>query len=177
LKHLIVVTGPCGVGKTSLVYYLRDHLNHDDTDYFDSDQVGLNWHDFKNLENGGIKYHEACIDKAIELAHSKRIVWASCMNPLDFEKLKQFKQLEKISFINLVCDDLVLAQRLKGRPKERNTHHDVFIESQIDYMNWFRKNADKMDWVVDSSGLNIHDTAKKLEAILKEIKRGACYDN
>lgn len=171
MKKLVVLCATCGVGKTTIKDYLQEHSGAKNFAFFDTDEIGLNWHDYKDLEDGGTLFSRAGLTRASEKAGDQNILWATCMNPMDYhEKIAPISDIEEAYFINLQCSDEALTKRLKGRPVERMTHTDEFIATQVEYMNWFRKNTHRMDLVIDSTDLTIGETAEKVDVFLQSIE-------
>lgn len=171
MKRLINIIATCGVGKSTVVNYLKDHSHSKEYVFLDSDAIGLNWHDYSEREHSGNLYFTDGLNIATELSKAKHIVIATCMNPMTYDEIKPIKGITETHFINLICSDDVLKQRLKGRPVERMTHSDEFIETQIEYMNWFRSNGHLMNLIIDSSKQSIAETALIVSHYLDQLDR------
>ncbi len=169
MKRMIAVCATCGVGKSTVVDILAETDLDSSYVFLDSDNVGLNWHDYEDLPDGNIRFFEDCIAEAVIISQDKHIVFATCMNPNAFGEMTKNEQISETHFLNLICNDEVLTRRLKGRPKERMTHSDEFISGQIDYMNWFRNNSNLMDKVIDSSEQSIEETAEAVEGYIRAL--------
>lgn len=168
MKKLVVLCATCGVGKTTIKDYLNEYSKTNNFAFLDTDEIGLNWHEYKDLEDANIKFAKACLEVAIRKSGDKNILWATCMNPMDYhEKIAPVEGIGEAYFINLQCSNEALTARLKGRPVERMTHTDEFIATQIEYMDWFRRNTDRMDLVIDSTQLSIAETARQVDEFLK----------
>lgn len=74
-------------------------------------------------------------------------------------------------FIGLVCSDEQVAARLKARPEERQCGSDEFIKSQIDYNNWFKRNAGKFQLFIDNTNQSFEKTAKLICDFVKKTDR------
>lgn len=171
MKKLVVLCATYGVGKTTVKDYLNEHSQMKHYAFYDTDEIGLNWHDYENLEDGGTKFSRACLNIAVEMSKDKNILWATCMNPMDYhEKIAPIAGIDKTYFINLQCSNEALTARLKGRPAWRMTHTDEFIATQVEYMDWFRRNTQRMDAVIESTELTVAETAQKVEAFLESIE-------
>ncbi len=105
MKKLVVVSAACGVGKTTLVQYLKDKHKRSDYVYLDCDDLSLNWHSYKDLPDGGIKYTEDYLKAAVEVSKEKNIVIASCMNPKTYKELQKIEEITETHFINIVCSN------------------------------------------------------------------------
>ncbi len=169
MKRFIALCAASGVGKSTTVERLNETPLSDNFLFCDNDNLGLNWHDFKDLEDGGHRYHEIGFDRAVEMSGDKDIVMATSFNPDSLDKLTMNKAITQILFLNLVCSDEVLAKRLKGRPVERGTHTDEFIATQVDFMNYFRRSTHLLDKVIDTSDQTAEETACAVAEYLESI--------
>ncbi|ADL50818.1 AAA family ATPase [Clostridium cellulovorans] len=169
MKKLVILCATCGVGKSTVKDYLKEKSTLGTFVFYDSDDMGLNWHDYKDEPDGARKYNADCLKSANYRAKAKNILFFSCMNPLEYEEMPSIEGITKTYFINLQCSDEQLYKRLKGRPKERMTDSDEFIESQVEYMNWFRANPHHMDCVIDNTNLAVEETATLIENFIKKL--------
>ena len=63
------------------------------------------------------------------------------MNPINFyEKEELPPEITDTYFIAMTCSDEEIRKRLKARAVERNCGSDEFIQTQIEYSAWFKKN-------------------------------------
>ena len=169
MKNLVILCATCGVGKSTIKDYLNERSSLENFVFYDIDEMGLNWHDYKNEPTGETKYSEDCLKIANHRAGDKNILFACCMNPLGYEEFTSIGDIAKTYFLNIQCSDEELYKRLKGRPKERMTDNDEFIEVQIDYMNWFRTNTHRLDYVIDNTNLTVKETSELVENFLKTL--------
>jgi broad-specificity NMP kinase len=168
-KKLVILCATCGVGKSTVKNYLKEKSTLGTFVFYDIDEMGLNWHNYKNLPNGSENYSVDCLKIANQRAGDKNILFASCINPLDYEEFSPIEDIAETYFVNLQCTDEQLYKRLKGRPKERMTDSDDFIESQVEYMNWFRNNTHRMNCIIDNTNLTVEETAELVESFLKKL--------
>ena len=69
----------------------------------------------------------------------------------------------------MVCSDEEIRKRLKARPAERNCGSDEFIQSQIEYAAWFKKNRGKFQKFIDNTGQTPEETAGNIAEYVKEV--------
>ena len=65
--------------------------------------------------------------------------------------------------------DEEIRKRLKARPAERNCGSDEFIQSQIDYAAWFKKNRGKFQKFIDNTGQTPEETAEIIAEYVKSL--------
>ena len=81
--RLIVITGTCGAGKSTLRNSLPGMLDPERYACVDSDEVGLNWWDYAGTDREE-KYGEDTLKRAAGMAEGKDLVFVSCLNPQDY---------------------------------------------------------------------------------------------
>ncbi len=173
MKKLVVLSSACGVGKSTI----KDELNKKnllkDWACIDTDEVGINWWDYAGTENEA-KFSVDCIAEAVRMAEGKNLFFVTCMNPYDFwGKVNIPQEITSTFFIGMTCSDEEITRRLKARPEERMCGSDEFITEQIQYNNWYKKNAGKFQFYIDNTDLTIDKTVEKIAGFVKNIKRNA----
>ena len=111
----------------------------------------------------------ACILMAFYNAGDKNLLLVSAgMNPIIFyEKVELSSEITDTHFIAMVCSDEEIRKRLKARPAERNCGSDEFIQSQIEYAAWFKKNRGKFRKFIDNTGQMSEETAEIIAEYVK----------
>jgi len=165
---LILLIGPCGTGKSSLIDQLQVQ-GPSSYSYFDTDHVGLNYHDYVNKPGGGDAYCRDTLLRAIDLCQQGRLVFASCMSPRTFDSLGAFPKVQRVIKVHLACSSQDLADRLQSRPKWRQTHHEDFIASQQAYMADLHQEGLTFDWILDTSGLTLQESLLRMIDLLGRI--------
>ncbi len=56
MKKLVVLCATCGVGKSTIIECLNSNTKTESFVFYDVDELGLNWHDYKDLEDSNIKF-------------------------------------------------------------------------------------------------------------------------
>jgi hypothetical protein len=141
-------------------------LDKDKYSCIDSDEVGLNWWDYKGTERES-KYKDDTMAKAVEMAGGKDLVFVSCINPQDYIASQEIPEcVESTDFIVLCSADEEIVKRLKARPEERGfTSYDK-IEPHVGFNRWFRKNKGKFSMFIDNTDKSVEETAKMIELFL-----------
>lgn len=168
-KILVLVCAACGVGKSTLINYLRDNQLIEGFYPVDTDEVGLNWWDYANTENPD-QYTIDSIKKAVEISREDNLIFGSCLNPLVlFEKIDIPREVNNIYMFALTCSEEEIVARLKARDPERMCGNEEFIEQQINYNNWFLRNSNKFQLHIDNSSKTVEEVASELKAFLNTI--------
>jgi hypothetical protein len=123
---VLVLTGACGVGKTSIVGPLQAALS--DVNVFDTDALlGLNqygerveWDAWLTVAHAG-----AQVGRATLLSGTALPEW--------FDELPARETVGPIHFALLHCDDETRAGRLRGRPAWRQSSSPEFIQAHKDF--------------------------------------------
>ena len=162
MKKLIILSAACGVGKSTI----KDELNKSNVleNYvcIDTDEVGINWWDYAGTENEA-KFSDDCLAEAVRMSEGKNLFFVTCMNPYDFYgKVNIPQDIEATFFVGMTCSDEEITKRLKARPEERKCGSDEFIAGQIQYNNWFKKNAGKFQFYIDNTNKTIMETAEEI---------------
>ncbi len=162
MNKLVILCSACGVGKSTMKDYINKNNLLEDYICIDTDEVGINWWDYEGTENES-KFNDDCLMEAVRMAGNKNLVFVTCMNPYDFYgKVNIPQKITSSYFIGMTCSDEEIAKRLKARPEERMCGSDEFIQSQIEYNHWFRKNFNKFQFFIDNTELKIDETANKI---------------
>ncbi len=132
IKPLFVITGASGVGKSTVVPYLRQKLMN--TVVMDSD---LLWN-----RCGKGHYVNNWLRIAYSLAQTGlHTVICGTLLPGDFAACEDRSLVGQIYFLNLHCEDEDRERRLKARPAERG-HTDKVVSDQKTFADWFLKSAE-----------------------------------
>ncbi|MBQ8893462.1 MAG: hypothetical protein IJ043_03535 [Clostridia bacterium] len=170
MKKLVVLSAACGVGKTTIKNALNECGISDRWACIDTDEVGINWWHYAGTENEA-KFSDDCLAEAVKMSGDKDLLFTTCLNPGDFYQSIHLPQSITSTFlIGMTCSDEEIIRRLKARPAERMCGSDEFIAGQIQYNNWFKKNAGKFQFYLDNTNKTVHETAEEIAGFLKEIE-------
>ncbi len=169
MKKLVVLCAACGVGKSTIAEALNESKLLDDYVCIDSDKVDINWWDYAGTENEA-KFSDDCLAEAVRRSKDKNLFFSTCMNPYDYYGVINIpEEITSTYFIGLTCSDEEITKRLKARPAERMCGSDEFIAGQIQYNNWFKKNAGKFQFYVDNTDKSIEETAREIAEFVKKV--------
>ena len=166
---LYIITGCCGSGKSTMKDALGAILDQKKYACIDSDEVGLNWWDYKGTDRES-KYKDDTLAKAVEMAVGKDLVFVSCINPQDYIASQEIPEsVESTDFIVLCPADEEIVKRLKARPADRGFTSDEIIEPHVGFNRWFRKNRGKFSMFIDNTERSVDETAKQIERFIVRI--------
>ena len=170
MKHLIILCAPCGTGKSTLNEIFTTQRLLPDYATLDSDDINISWFDYKGTERED-QYYTDNLKRAVELSCEKNLLLVSAgMNPINFfEKVDLPDGITDTHFIAMICSDEEIRKRLKARPAERNCGSDEFIQSQIEYSAWFKKNHGKFQKFIDNTGQTPEETAGIIAEYVRHI--------
>lgn len=169
MKKLIVLSAPCGVGKSTMIDALNEQQILEEYVCLDSDELGLNWWDYAGTEQEE-RFSDDCLKEAVKKSGNKNILLGSCLNPFDYySKVVIPEEVEATFFIGMVCSDEEIRRRLKARPAERMCGSDDFIEGQIHYSEWYKANKGKFQLFLDNTNREIYETAEVIAEFVKKL--------
>lgn len=170
MKTLVILTAPCGVGKSTIREIIAERNQLPDFACIDTDAVGLNWHSYKGTDHEN-QYQTDCLKRAYEIAGDKNIFFVSAgMNPPNFYNLVDLPEcIGQTFFIGMTCSDEEITKRLKARPAERRTDSDDFIKSQHEYSAWFKRSKGKFQLFIDNTNQTVEETAQIIENFVKRL--------
>lgn len=169
MKKLIVLSAPCGVGKSTISEELSKRQLLPDYVCIDSDEVGVNWWDYAGTENED-KFTDICLQRATEMSKEKNLLFASCLNPYDYYwKVSVPEKITETFFIGMTCSDDEIRRRLKARPEERMCGSEEFIDSQMEYSKWYKKNKGKFQFYIDNTDISIEQTVTMVTEFISKL--------
>lgn len=134
---LLIVSGASGAGKSSVCQYLLGQRNH--IVLLDSDIL---WRpEFNKPENNYSDFFETWLRMCKNIAQSGRPVvlfGAGIGVPDNVESCVERRYFSGVHYLSLVCDDDLLARRLRERPAWRESGGQAYIEDQIRFNQWFK---------------------------------------
>ena len=167
--RLIIITGTCGAGKSTVKDHLAKRLDPDKFVCIDTDEVGINWWDYAGTDHEE-HFSDDCLVEAVRLANGHDLVFVSCINPQDYIGRHTIPaEIESTVFIVLCPTDEVIYQRLQARPAERGFTTEEAIRPHIEYNQWFRKNRGKYPLFIDNSEQTEEQTATKVAEFIEGL--------
>ena len=163
---LFIITGASGAGKSSVC---RDLSNS----FFDAIAIesDIFWrNEFNHPENDYRDFRELCLRLSKNISQAgKPVVLCGSAVPSQFEACIERRYFSEIHYLALTCDDNLLKERLKKRPTYRNCSSDEFIETHIQFNNWFKQNAEKSIPQITLLDTSHDGTATSVEKTIKWI--------
>ncbi|MFN2136383.1 MAG: AAA family ATPase [Candidatus Promineifilaceae bacterium] len=166
---LLLVCGPSGGGKTTTLYSLlgrmtavvllegdllwRDPFNSPDDNYRDFFDTWLRL--AKNINQAG---------RPVVLFNAGAI-------PPNIESCAERRYFSESHYLALVCDDDVLAARLRARPTWRASGDETFITAQITFNQWLRTEGPLADPAVTLLDTTTAAEAETATAVASWIRR------
>jgi broad-specificity NMP kinase len=168
---LLMVAGASGAGKSSVCQALLGTM--ESVVQLDGDIL---WRkEFDTPENNYRDYFETWLRLAKNISQSGRPVvsfGAGMGVPVNIEPCVERRYFSTVHYLALVCDDDVLAQRLKARPAWRGSGEEAFIARQIQFNRWFKEQGNPSACLIDTTNLPLDATAEHVTSwILGKISR------
>jgi len=138
MQPLFIFTGASGAGKTALGLRLVGELA--ECVVLESDIL---WDTrFDTPEDNYHSYREMWLRLAKNIGQSGQpVVLVGSATPDQFESLPERRYFSAIHYLALVCDDTILAERLKARPRWRAASSPDFVEKMMSFNRWLKEHA------------------------------------
>jgi broad-specificity NMP kinase len=159
---LFVLTGASGVGKTATCLALAARM----TDFVVMESDILWRAEFNQPETNYLNYRETWLRVCKNISQAgKPVILCGAGIPDQFEQCVERRYFSDIHYLALVCEDEVLASRLRNRPKWRGVS-DEYIETHVEFNRWLKANAQSTKppmSVIDTSAITVTETAERVE--------------
>lgn len=165
-RRLVILSAACGVGKSTVKNALNQLNLLDDFACIDSDEVRLNWWNYKGTPREK-DYTRDCLARAFELAGERHLLFGSCNDPISFFERIPLPEHVTVTYISMTCSDEEVRRRLLARPPERMCSDEAFIASQIEYNSWIRSHAELYDLQLDNTAMTVAETAEAVAAFVR----------
>ncbi len=127
---LFVVTGPSGVGKSTVAADVVAAPEAPDAVYLDSDTLlveGL-------TDRGWDAYRDVWVWTCANIAQSGRpVVLFGGGDPIEFARASRIDHFSSTHYMALTCDEDELRRRLIARPAWRKSAEPVFMQAMVDW--------------------------------------------
>ena len=137
LLPLLIVSGASGTGKSTVCQYLLGKQQQ--AILLDSDIL---WRpEFNKPENTYRDFFETGLRmcKNINPAGRQVVLFGAGIGvPDNIESCVERRYFSGVHYLSLVCDDDLLARRLRERPTWRESGGQAFLEDQIHFNQWFK---------------------------------------
>jgi hypothetical protein len=134
---LLMVSGASGAGKSTVCNALLGKL--EDVILLDSDIL---WRqEFNKPEEKYREYFELWLRMAKNISQAGRPVvlfGAGSGVPGNIEPCIERRYFSRVCYLALVCDDELLAERLRARPAWRGCGEQTYIDNHLQFNRWFK---------------------------------------
>jgi len=167
---LLIVSGASGAGKSSVCQAIIGKL--DNVVLLDSDIL---WRpEFNKPEDKYRDFFETWlrVAKNISQAGKPMVLFGAGMGvPENIEPCVERRYFSNIHYLALICDDEVLAQRLKARPAWRGSGDQAYIETHIQFNRWFKVQGNQSMKLIDTTDISLEITVEQVKTwISKKVK-------
>jgi len=165
---LFVLTGASGVGKTTACLALAARM----TDFVVMESDIL-WRDeFNKPETDYRNYRETWLRVCKNISQAgKPVILCGAGIPAQFEQCVERRYFSEIHYLALVCDDEVLASRLRSRLAWRGVSTE-YIDRHVEFNRWLKANAQNTLpplSLVDTSNITVSETVERVEQWAKSV--------
>jgi predicted kinase len=135
---LFVLTGASGAGKSSVCLHLPWALP--ECVCLESDILWRS--EFATPDDNYRSYRNMWLRVAKNVAQAGRpVVLCGTALPDQFEACPERRYFTQLHYLALVCDDDLLAARLRARPAWRGAGGDAFVDTMTAFNRWIKANA------------------------------------
>ena len=166
---LLIVSGASGAGKSSVCRVMLGKLDH--VVLLDSEIL---WRpEFNKPENNYRDFFEIWLRVAKNISQSGRPVvlfGAGLGVPENIEPCVERRYFSEVHYLALVCDDEVLAQRLRARPAWRGGGDQAYIDEHIQFNRWFKggQNGHHPISLIDTTNVSLEGTIEQVKTWIRE---------
>lgn len=163
---LFAITGASGTGKSVISLRIagaEKSIVHLETDILWRPAFNQPETDYRDFRNTWLR-----IAKNVAQAGKPVALYGSVI-PSQMEACPERRYLGPIYYLALVCDEEVLAARLRARPAWRETHSEAFVSGMIQFNRWFVEHIDEADppiTLLDTTHQTPEETAGAVRAWL-----------
>jgi hypothetical protein len=161
---LLIVSGASGAGKSTVCRQLLGQQQQ--VVLLDTDIL---WRpEFNKPENSYTDFFETWLRVCKNINQSGRPVvlfGAGIGVPGNIEPCVERRYFSKVHYLSLVCDDDLLATRLRERPAWRESGGQGFLEDQIRFNKWFKTWAvdkEEQPAMLDTTHASLEETARQV---------------
>jgi len=168
------VSGASGAGKSTVCRILLGRLSQ--VVILDSDIL---WRPEFNLpEYNSPDFIDTWLRMCKNISQSGRpvVLFGAGMGiPDNIEPRIERRYFAAINYLALVCDDQLLAERLRQRPKWRGSHEHVYVEEHQRFNQWFKAYGALQPPIhlLDTTSLDEETTANRVEIWINERLRAS----
>ena len=169
---LLLVGGASGAGKSTILQHLLGRV--ESAILLEADIL---WRpEFNRPDDGYRDFFETWLRLAKNIGQAGRPVTlfgAGMAVPENIEPRVERRYFGAVSYLALVCDEDVLAARLRARPAWRESRGAAFVQEQIHFNRWCREQGPAQSPPVAVLDTTAADPAATADAVKKWIEAGA----
>jgi len=159
---LFILTGASGTGKSTIGSLLASKIQ--EVVVMESDIL---WREeFNTPETDYREFRELWLQVCKNISQNgKSVVLCGCVLPSQYENCVEQRYFSNIHYMALTCHEKLLIQRLRERPKWRDSGEDDNIQNQIRFNNWFIENSQTDKPAIkklDTSLITVVDAVEKV---------------
>lgn len=161
---LLVVGGASGAGKSTVCQALLGRMS--EVVLLEGD---LLWRsEFNKPEDKYRNFFETWLRVCKNISQSGRpvVLFSAGMGvPENVEDCVERRYFSEVHYLALVCDDDVLAERLRSRPAWRKSSAPEKVEEQVRFNRWFRGQEGQVVpaiELIDTTGISVEETAEQV---------------
>jgi adenylate kinase family enzyme len=166
---LFILTGASGVGKSTVCLELAARMK--DAVVMESDI--LRREEFNRPETNYREYRETWLRVCKNISQAgKPVVLCGVGVPTEFEQCIERRYFSELHYLALICDDQILASRLRNRPAWRGPSNDERVKEQVMFNRWLINNAQNTEpqmTLLDSSEITVNETVEKVERWIRSF--------
>ena len=167
---LLIVSGASGTGKSTICRAMTGTVQL--AVLLDSDIL---WREeFDRPQTSYRAYFEMWLRLCKNISQSGRpvVLFGAGMGvPENMEPCVERRYFSELHYLALTCEDEVLADRLRRRPKWRESGEEVHIAEHVSFNRWFKDNGHRTDppvTLLDTTEVPIQDADDQVAAWMRE---------
>lgn len=159
---LFILTGASGVGKSTVCLGLAAKMKN--VVVMESDIL---WRaEFNKPETNYREYRETWLRVCKNISQAgKPVVLCGVGEPTQFEQCIERRYFSEFHYLALICDDQILASRLRNLQTSRRSFKDEYIHEQVLFNRWLLNNAHNTEppmHLLDTSEVIVDETVEKV---------------
>jgi predicted ABC-type ATPase len=166
---LFVLTGASGTGKTTVSLALVEKARNVvvmESDILWRDEFNQPATDYRN-------YREMWLRVAKNISQAgKPVVLCGAAVLKQFEQCNELRYFSSIHYLALICNDELLALRLRNRPLWRGSSTNEYIEEHLTFNRWWKNNALNTQppiTLLDTSKITVNETVERVKQWIDTI--------
>jgi adenylate kinase family enzyme len=169
---LFILTGASGAGKTTTCLALAAQAKE-----FVLMESDILWRDeFNQPANDYRDYRETWLRVCKNISQAgKPVILCGAGVPAQFEQCIERRYFSHVHYLALICEDEMLASRLRNRPAWRGSSVDEYIEEHLRFNRWLRENAQSTEppmSLLDTSWMTVDESREAVEQWIENHLNG-----